>query len=425
MGADSVEAGAEPSPTQLAILARGWRVSLGRMLAVIAGLYVIEGFPMAIFRDVWSVYLRERGVSLAAIGVLSGLYVAWSAKVLWSPVVDRFGARQHWIAGALLVIALALLAVAALDPTHALIAVAAAMAFFCLASATQDIAIDAYTIGLVRPGEEGSANGVRVAAYRVAILVFGGGVLLLPRWIGWDGTHQALAVAALALAGFALVTPRIEIAPAARRDVRGAFRSWTSREGVLAVLGFVLLFRLPDLALGPMVRPFWVDAGLSREEIGIVNTGFGFVGTVAGAAAGGWLVQRLGIARSLWIVGGLAVGSNLGYAGAALAGGGRAPVYAASLLESVCTGFATVGFMSFLMRISDRAHAAVQYAALTSLVALPGAAAGALSGLATEQLGYAGFFAATVLLALPAFALLPSAARWADDTLPPPREEHT
>jgi PAT family beta-lactamase induction signal transducer AmpG len=390
-------------------------LSLRRKLAVIAGLYVIEGFPMAIFRDVWSVYLRESGVSLAAIGAISGLYVAWSAKVLWSPLVDRFGARQHWIAGALLVIALALLALAILDPRAALVGVGAAIALACLASATQDIAIDAYTIGLVQPGEEGAANGVRVAAYRVAILVFGGGVLLLPRWIGWDGTHQALAVAALALAAFALATPRVAIPAAERRNLRGAFRSWTTRERLLGVLGFVLLFRLPDLALGPMVRPFWVDAGLSREEIGIVNTGFGFVGTVAGAAAGGWLVQRVGIARGLWIVGALAVGSNLGYAGAALAGGGRAFVYAASLAESLCTGFATVGFMSFLMHVCDRAHAAVQYAALTSLVALPGAAAGALSGLAAERLGYAGFFAATALLALPAFALLPSAARWVHD----------
>ena len=399
-------------------------LSLRKKLAVIAGLYVIEGFPMAVFRDVWSVYLRERGVSLAAIGVIAGLYAAWSAKVLWSPLVDRFGARQHWIAGALVAIALALLGVGALDPRAALPAVGAAIALFCLASATQDIAIDAYTIGLVRPGEEGSANGVRVAAYRVAILVFGGGVLFLPARIGWEGTHQALAVAALALAGFALGTPRLAIPPGARRDVCGAFRSWTSRSGVLAVLGFVLLFRLPDLALGPMVRPFWVDAGLSREEIGFVNTGFGFLGTVAGAAAGGWLVQKLGIARSLWIVGGLAVGSNLGYAGAALAGGERGLVYLASLVESLCTGFATVGFMSFLMRISDRAHAAVQYAALTSLVALPGAVAGAASGLVAERLGYAGFFAATALLALPSFALLPRASRWAIDDRPS-REEPT
>ncbi len=391
-------------------------LSLARKLAVIAGLYVIEGFPMAVFKDVWTVYLREGGVSLTAIGVLQGLYVAWSAKVLWSPLVDRFGERQHWIVGALVAIALALLAVGALDPTSALAGVGVAIAVFSLASATQDVAIDAYTIGFVQRGEEGAANGVRVAAYRVAILVFGGGVLFLPRWIGWQGTHEALAFAALALAGFAFFTPRIPLVPTERRDVLGSFRSWTSRDRLASVLGFVLLFRLPDLALGPMVRPFWVDQGLSREEIGLVNTGLGFVGTVVGAAAGGWLVKRAGIAKSLWIVGALAVGSNLGYAAAALAHGGRWPVYLASLLESLCTGFATVGFMSFLMRICDRSHAAVQYAALTSLVALPGAAASALSGLATDQLGYAGFFAVTALLGVPAFALLPAAARWVRDT---------
>jgi PAT family beta-lactamase induction signal transducer AmpG len=163
------------------------------------------------------------------------------------------------------------------------------------------------------------------------------------------------------------------------------------------------------------VRPFWVDLGIAREEIGLVNTGFGFVGTLAGAGAGSWLVRRVGIARALWIVGALAVASNLGYAAVALVGGGRAPLYAASIVESLCTGAATVGFLSFLMRICDRAHAAVQYAALTSLMALPGAFAGGASGWLTEQLGYAGFFAATALLALPAFALLPAASRWARD----------
>jgi PAT family beta-lactamase induction signal transducer AmpG len=185
------------------------------------------------------------------------------------------------------------------------------------------------------------------------------------------------------------------------------------------VLGFVLLFRLPDLAMGPMVAPFWVDGGIPREEIALVKSGIGFGATLAGAALGGALVRRLGIGRSLWIAGALALASNLGYAGAALAGGGRAPIYAASVAESLCSGIAAVGFMSFLMRICEREHAAVQYAALTSLGFLAGSLAGAFSGVAAEGLGYAGFFAATAALALPAFVLLPAAARWARDDAAP------
>jgi PAT family beta-lactamase induction signal transducer AmpG len=394
-------------------------VSLRRKLAVIAGLYLIEGFPAALRLDVWPVYLREAGVSRATIGAMSILSWAFALKVLWSPLVDRYGERQHWIAGALAVIAVALLALAALDPTAQPLALWLAVAAVCLASATQDVAIDAYSIHLVRAGEEGPANAMRVAAFRTALLLFGGGVLLLPRFIGWDATHEALAALALALALFALLTPKLPLAPGERRDVLGAFRGWQARGGLLAVLGFVLLFRLPDLAMGPMVAPFWVDGGIPREEIALVKSGIGFGATLAGAALGGALVRRLGIGRSLWVAGALALASNLGYAGAALVGGGRAPIYAASVAESLCSGIAAVGFMSFLMRICEREHAAVQYAALTSVAFLAGTLAGALSGVAAEQLGYAGFFAATAVLAIPAFVLLPAAARWARDEAAP------
>jgi PAT family beta-lactamase induction signal transducer AmpG len=394
-------------------------VSLRRTLAVIAGLYLIEGFPAALHLDVWPVYLRESGVDLDTIGRVSALSAAWALKVIWSPLVDRYGERQHWVAGALAVIALALLALAGLEPAESSRAIFVAIAVVCLASATQDIAIDAYSIGLVRPGEEGPANAARVAAFRTALLLFGGGVLFLPRLVGWPATHELLAAAALGLALFALfVPPRVPIPSAERRDLLGTFRGWRGRGALPAVLGFVLLFRLPDLAMGPMVAPFWVDGGIAREEIALVKSGIGFGATLLGAALGGLLVRRLGIGRSLWAAGVLAMLSNLGYAAAALAGGGRLPIFSASVIESLCSGVAAVGFMSFLMRICERAHAAVQYAALTSLGFLAGSLARGFSGVAAEQLGYAGFFAATALLALPAFALLPAAARWARDDEP-------
>jgi PAT family beta-lactamase induction signal transducer AmpG len=387
-----------------------------RTLAVIAGLYLIQGFPPALRIDVWPVYLRESGVDLATLGQVSALSAVWAFKFLWSPLVDRFGERQHWIAAALAAIALALLVLAGLDPAESPRAVYLAIAVVCFASATQDIAIDAYSIGLVRPGEEGPANATRVAAYRVALLLFGGGVLLLPELIGWDGMHETLAVASLGLALFALfVPPRVPIPASERRDVLGAFRTWRTRGALPAVIGFVVLFRLPDLAMGPMVTPFWVDGGISREEIALVKAGIGFGATLAGAALGGFLVRKLGIARSLWAAGALAMVSNFGYAAAALLGGGRVPIFSASVTESLCSGVAAVGFMSYLMRICERSHAAVQYAVLSGLALVTGSLAGGFSGVAAERLGYAAFFASTTLLALPAFALLPAAARWARD----------
>jgi PAT family beta-lactamase induction signal transducer AmpG len=391
-------------------------VGLRRKLALIAGVYLIEGFPAALFADVWPVYLRESGVSRAMIGAISGLSAVWALKVLWSPLVDRFGDRQRWIASAGVVIALALLALGGLDPSASPRTLWLALALVCIASATQDIAIDAYSIGLVDAGEEGPANATRVAAFRTALLLFGGGVLFLPGWIGWHATHQLLAATALGLALFALSTPRVPRAAPKRRRMLDAFSGWRARGELPGVVGFVLLFRLPDLAMAAMVAPFWVDGGIPREEIAAVKSGIGFAATLAGAAIGSGLVRRFGIGRSLWLAGGLAASSNLAYAAAAFAGGGRGPIFSASLVESLCSGVAAVAFMSFLMRICAREHAALQYAALSSLGFLAGSLARAFSGVAAEQFGYAGFFAMTALLAAPAFLLLPAAARWVRDT---------
>jgi len=390
-------------------------LTLRRTLAVVAGLYVIEGLPMGIFVDVWGIYLREAGFGLTLIGALSGLRLAWATKALWSPLVDRFGDPVQWIAGALVVMAGALVAVPLVDPTTDLRWLWIVLGIFCVAAATQDIAIDAYTIGIVDRGQEGPANAVRITGYRVALLLAGGGLPLLPRWIGWSGAHQVAALAFLGLAAALLLVPRVRVAVESRRDILGAFRSWVARPHLASVLLFVLLFRLSDLAMAPMLKPFWVDAGLGREEIALVSTTLGFFATLAGAAAGGWVVAKVGIGRALWIVGVLAVVSNLGYSAAAYLDAGRLGIYAASVAESFCGGLAAAGFMSFLMRICDRRHAAVQYATLTGLYALPGVVAGVASGWVADHFGYALCFAATAAIAAPAFLFLPRARQWSGD----------
>ncbi len=370
---------------------------------------------MGVFRDVWPVYFRDHGVSLATIGAVSGLYLAWSLKVLWSPLVDRFGERRGWITGALVAMAAALAVLARRGPEpDALLWLA--LAAFCAASATQDVAIDAYTIGLVERGEEGPANAARIAAYRVGLLAAGGGLLLLPGRIGWPATYGAGALLCLAFAASVRAAPRAEVAREAQRELVPALRRWLSRAGAREVFLFVLLYRIGDLAMAPMLKPFWVERGASHEEIAFVSNTLGMLATIVGAALGGLAVSRHGIGRALVVVGILALASNLGYAlAAACPGSGRPGLYAASLVESACSGLAAAGFLAFLMRICEKEHAAVQYAALTSLYALPGTLAGALSGRAVELTGYASYFAATAVLALPAFAVLSRARSWLDE----------
>ncbi len=388
-------------------------MNLRRQLSVVALVYVIEGYPMGVFQNLLPLYFRRHDVSLTAIGLLSVLGFAWIVKPLWSPLVERFGSRQDWIRAALIAMALALLAVAGLPPNPIGPLLAAALALFCLASATQDIAIDAYTIGLVDRGREGPANAVRMAFYRVGYVASGGALLLLPDRIGWNETFVIGALLCLFMATTLRFTPSIPLPPPAEREPLRALRDWVSRPGVAAVIAFVVLFRVGDKAMGPMLAPFWVDRGFSNDEYAAFSTALGAVLTIAGAIAGGLWVDRRGVVSALWWTGAFALASNLVYASAAAwPESGRIGVYVASAGEAVSSGAVGAAFVSYLMRVCEKEHAAVEYAVLTGLYASFGTVLASGSGWVAEHLGYASYFALTAGLAAPAFLFLIPAARW-------------
>jgi PAT family beta-lactamase induction signal transducer AmpG len=189
---------------------------------------------------------------------------------------------------------------------------------------------------------------------------------------------------------------------------------WLLRPGAPLVFLFVLTYKLGDSAMGPMVKPFWVDRGLSVEEIGLISTTLGVVASIAGALAGGVLTSRWGIVTALWRLGLLQAFSNLGYAAVAGFGLGRPSIYAASLVESFTGGLGTAAFLAFLMRICDKQRAATEYALLSAIFGLTRIIAGGLSGVGTTWFGYAIYFSITFVLAFPALALLPWIRPWAD-----------
>ena len=396
-------------------------LAVRRTLAIVALLYVVEGLPLALFRDLLPVWLLRHGVSIEAVGALSGLSLAWSLKFLWSPLVDRYGTYGRWIFAALVAMGALLFLFSASDAAGLGALLVVAIGAFCAASATQDVAIDAYTIRLVERGHEGAANAVRISAYRVALILGGGGMLLLPSWIGWPATLRVAGAMLLAFAGLVVALTaghdrsRPRRADASQIPFIDALRPWAARPKLRAVIFFVLLYRLADQAMGPMVKPFWVARGLSNEQIGLVSVTFGALATMAGGAAGGLFVERRGIPSGLLVLGVLALLSNLGYAAAAFwPESGRFGVYAASVVDSFCAGLAAAAFMAFLMRICDREHAAVQYACLTALYALPGWLAGMVSGWAVAHTSYAAWFVLTAAFGLPALLALPAARAWAE-----------
>jgi len=389
----------------------------------VAVLYFAEGFPFGIVNDALPVFFRMHGIRLADIGLLSLVGLPWTVKFLWAPAVDLWGRRRTWVVGCQLLLALGMLVIPAADPSHVGAALWAVVLGLALFSATQDIAIDAFTIELLDEAEMGPANGIRVTAYRVALIASGGLFLALAGLIGWPaafgGAAAIMGVCSLLSCRLPHGTPP-PVASATAHSRIGALEQavWTPLQhffgypGFLSVMLFVLTFKLGDMALGPMVRPFWVDQHFTPIQIGAVPGTLGVVSTILGALLGGGLTARWGTFRALWVLGIAQAASNLVYAGAAALPPSTSLMYTASVVESFCGGLGTAPFLAFLMSICDKAHAATQYALLSALFGLARVVAGTMSGWATERFGYAAYFTLTFFLAWPALLLLPWVRRW-------------
>lgn len=464
-------------------------------------LYFAEGFPLGVFYEIFPVYFRQQGVELRQIGVLSLLGLAWTLKFLWAPAVDYWRHHRRWMAAVDVGMGLVMLYFAMQAGFGPIVWLA--IGTFTLLSATNDIAVDGYTIELLDKGELGLANGIRIGLYRVGMLT-SGFVLMASDWLGWQGAFAVSAVIFFGLSAVSLAAPRERVIVADRGDVRaeiaalsrspfalaalggvtlgvlwlidnvtkwsastpsfwlyafgavilaavlitsvgrarsvpdgvvttpeeslvrgpmfGALMELLRRPGIAPVLAFILIFKLPDTAMGFMVRPFWVDAGFSAAQIGLVSVNIGLVLSIAGGIAGGWITDRIGIYRALWMLGLAQAASNLGYWIAASilpippAGGGvpfehQAVLYAASATESFTGGLSTAAFLAFLMAIVQKERAATEYALLSSVFALSRSVAGWVGGIGASSMGYANWFLLTFFLAFPAYLLLPWVSR--------------
>jgi len=369
-------------------------------------LYFAEGFPFGLITELLPVYLRTQGVSRSAIGLLSTIGLVWTLKLFWSPLVDRYGSYRRWIQGGLTLIVISLLGLAFLQTTSMPL-FWALVTLMAIGSATQDIAIDAYTITATPTAKLGLINSVRVSAYRVAIIVAGGALAALADRAGWSAIFFASTLIALLLLAMTFLVEDRQVRREDRVSPLAGVRHWMRRGGFGAILAVILLYRLGDSLLTPMVKVFWIDQGYTATETGAVTTIAGMIFTILGAFVGGALMTKSGIYRALLWLGLLQMLSNIGYAMVASFSGGRGPMYVVAGIEQFCGGLGIAAFLGFLMAICDIEFAAVEYALLSALFGLSRQLAGTFSGILTDHLGYPTYFWLTVAAAIPGLLILP------------------
>ncbi|HLJ75475.1 MAG TPA: MFS transporter, partial [Thermoanaerobaculia bacterium] len=256
--------------------------------AIVAVLYFSEGLPYGIVKELAPLYLRVEHVQLKTIGLASAVSLAWTLKFFWSPLVDAFGTYRRWIAGALVVITGSLAALAFL-PSNLFYFFLGVLA---IGSATQDIAVDAFTIRATPKDLLGPVNSIRVTAYRVALMVGGGGLAALGGKTSWPIAFGAAAAIAFVILLVTMMLPDDRGERTSRANLFGDLLHWMKRPRAGILLLIVFIYRLGEFAIVTMIKPYWVDRGYSPAEIGTITSVVGVIVSVIGVIIGGWFVSR-------------------------------------------------------------------------------------------------------------------------------------
>ncbi len=388
------------------------------------------GLPLPLSGFTLRQWLSENNLSLAAIGFTASIGLAYILKFLWSPVLDqvappfglaRFGRRRGWLLAIQPLLAAACAVLALSDPASrpgVLVAAAVLVAFL---SASQDIVVDAWRVESFTEREQGLALPVYVWGYRLALLVSGAGAIKLASVVGWHGSLGIMAVlagagalvtlAAAEPSGQAVRKAGAGLAARLRSGVIEPFRDFLGRPSAGRILAFVMLFKLGEALAHTMAPPFYLAMGFNRDQVAYATGVPGLAASLLGAAAGGWLVVRIGTGRALVLTGFVQMASMGLYFALAVSGGDGRILLAKVMLENVAEAMADAAFLTYLSVLCSVRFTATQYALLSSLAAVGLRTLGGFSGVLAQALGWTGFYAVTIFAALPAMLVMVSLLR--------------
>lgn len=434
------------------------------------------GLPLLLVMGTLSFWLREAGIDRSTIGHLSWIGLAYGFKWMWSPLVDHLtlplltrwlGRRRSWLLLSQCLIAMALTGMALNDPATSL----SWTVFFALtvafASATQDIALDAYRIEAVGQSLQGAMAATYQAGYRVAMILASAGVLWIASSVDTTAAYDFAPwrFAYLVMAGCmgigilatlrmkepehphkestsehpAASTPDTPTASTKNTSSTGStadnsllrvttwfrdamvepFRDFIMRYGTQAVmiLALIAVYRISDVVMGVMSNPFYVDMGYTKDEVAMVSKVYGVIMTIVGAAAGGLLTARIGVMRTLFLGAFLSAVTNLLFVWLASRGHDLTGLVFTVSADNLSAGIASSAFVAWLSGLTSTSYTATQYALFSSVMLLLPKFLAGFSGDYVDAYGYASFFTATALLGLPVLLLVWKISRTGTETL--------
>jgi len=394
----------------LKAMTRSWRLGSVSLLSFSSGL------PLGLVWIAIPTWMTEAGIDIKVVGLFTLAQAPWTFKFFWSPLMDRYplpwlGRKRGWILlSQVALVGLGLWLSGVSDNPQAVWVIGSLALAIAFASATQDIAIDAYTVEVLRKEEQGAAVGARIALYRAAMFVSGGLSITLAASYSWKLVNLLLGLCYLPFAFVTWKAPEPESLPEPPRSLRdavwGPFVGFLGQHRALEILAFVMLYKLSENLAQALIRPFLVQTGFNAVDVGVATATIGLVAILAGTFLGGILTNSMGLGRALWIFGLLQTTAHLGYAAVAQVGVNRPLMYAAQAFEMGAGGMGTGAFSVLLLRLTQKRFSATQYALLSSLFSLPRILAGPVAGILADKIGWRDFFIMTVFTGIPGLVML-------------------
>ncbi len=405
------------------------------------------GLPILLVFGTLSAWLARSDIDKSTIGYISWVALLYGLKFIWSPLVDRYqlpllnsllGSRRSWMLLAQFGIIAGLLLMSFSNPVTQLSLLVYAAILVAFASATQDIAIDAWRIEAMPVESQGAMSGTYQMGYRLGMLLAGGGSFLIAHYFSWPMAYTIMAM----VMGVGVITTLVIAEP--QRNISndtwqqeekvvafleksthlstrvrtiyswfiGAvicpFTEFFSRNGSFAIiiLLFIGLFRISDISMGIMANPLYVDVGYTDLQIGLVTKTIGPIVTIVGALFGGVLVVRYKVVPVLMLGAILVVATNLLFVLVALNPPDTLFLSMVIAADNLSAGIAGSAFIAYLSGLTNKAYTATQYALFSSLMLLPAKFIGGFSGSFVDAQGYVAFFFYTAALGLPAIILI-------------------
>lgn len=393
-------------------------------LLVVLALGFVSGLPLALTASTLSAWLADLKIDKTSIGLFASVATPYALKFLWAPLIDALpfpilskilGRRRGWILATQIGLVLSIIMLGLADPVLNLWFTAFAALIVAIFSASQDIVIDAYRVEILTPEQQKIGAGMVQFGYRFGMLASGAGALALADHVSWEMTYFIMA--GLMAAG--MLTILFAPEPEASKEIKPSsakylirdyvvapFHDFMGNQNWLAILLFIMLYKLGDAFLGIMTNPFLLEIGFTKTQIAAVVKIYGLIATLLGLLAGSMLSLRIGTVKTLMICGIGHALTNLMFLVQARAGADINILALGISLENFSGGMTASAFVAFLSALCHSKYTATQYALLSSLAAVGRTLLTTSAGLTVDKYGWEKFFIISVLLAVPGLVLL-------------------